>query len=77
MQQALLGPIPYLLGIGLPSWQQLGSWGGYYRAPWEASADIFGGVDRAGTTVYDRQLAMWYMLMLMGIITKKPYKIFL
>ena len=43
IQQLILGPINYLLCIGLPSWQQ---WSNrpYYERPWEITADIFGGV---------------------------------
>ncbi len=46
-QQTYLGPIDYLLFVGLPSALQWGSWSknnNYYGAPWETVADIFGGV---------------------------------
>lgn len=44
IQQMIMGPINYLLCIGLPSWQE---WSNrdYYDRPWEITADIFGGVN--------------------------------
>lgn len=43
IQQLILGPINYLLCVGLPSWQE---WSNryYYDRPWEITADILGGV---------------------------------
>ncbi len=43
IQQLLIGPINYLLYIGLPSWRQ---WSNrtYYDRPWEITAESFGGV---------------------------------
>ena len=43
IQQLILGPIKYLLCIGLPSWQE---WSNryYYDRPWEITADTFGGI---------------------------------
>ena len=41
VQQAIYGPIPYLLNIGLPSVLMNGD-----NEPWEITADILGGVNR-------------------------------
>ncbi|MBR6689181.1 MAG: hypothetical protein IKL68_04115 [Clostridia bacterium] len=43
IQQLLIGPINYLLYIGLPSWRQW-SERSYYDRPWEVTAESFGGV---------------------------------
>ncbi len=43
IQQLLVGPINYLLYIGLPSWRQW-SERTYYDRPWEITAESFGGV---------------------------------
>ena len=43
VQQLLIGPINYLLYIGLPSWQEW-SERTYYDRPWEITAESFGGV---------------------------------
>lgn len=43
-QLHLLGPLNYLLCIGLPSFFEWGSDPSYYERPWEITADIFGGV---------------------------------
>lgn len=64
-----MGPAFYGLMIGLPSWREWGSnkWGSrdYYRRPWEASADMFGGVkSRSGCyrplADDDKRTAWWY-----------------
>ena len=44
-----LGGMTYLLGIGIPSFLNLGT-GDYYNKPWEVTADIYGGVSRAEHT---------------------------
>ncbi len=50
-QQAILGPVNYLISVGIPSYK---SWGKdskdyyYYNMPWENMADAVGGVDRGG-----------------------------
>ena len=70
IQQGIMGWGRFLLTVGLPSWQE---WGGnhwredqdYYRRPWEAMADIFGGVTGRSwyhsTTERDKKIAKWYM----------------
>lgn len=47
VQQTLLGPRNYLLGIGIPSINSEGDGIPYYNNPWEASADYFGGVSES------------------------------
>ena len=42
-QQILLGPVTYLILIGIPSFFELSDKEYYYR-PWEITADVFGGV---------------------------------
>ena len=42
-QLAQLGIVKFAIGIGIPSWLNLGS-GDYYDKPWEVTADIYGGV---------------------------------
>ena len=44
-QQLILGPITYLVFIGIPSYFELSDKEYYYR-PWEITADIFGGVTK-------------------------------
>lgn len=46
VQQGILGWFAYLTQIGLPSatMYNKSEWGGYYHAPWELTADLFGGV---------------------------------
>ena len=70
VQQGTLGLFKFALFIGLPSWKNWGGnhWQGnknYYRRPWEAMADIFGGAatDRSkynSPTAQDRTTAIWY-----------------
>ena len=45
-QQVFLDPIPYGIGIGIPSALELGNWNDYYDAPWEATADYLGGAHK-------------------------------
>lgn len=58
-QLMMLGITRYLLCIGLPSykeWHKRTSWT-YYQAPWDAGADLFGGVTRGYSNVdYERAL---------------------
>lgn len=49
IQQLLLGPINYLLCIGLPSWREW-SKRSYYDRPWEVTAEIFGNVETRSHT---------------------------
>ena len=49
VQQFILGPIPYGLYIGIPSWREW-STRPYYARPWEITADIFGGVSPQSTS---------------------------
>ena len=69
IQQGIMGWGKFLLMIGLPSWQRWGGnhWQGlqnYYRRPWEAMADMFGGAgsrqNYRATTAEDRAIAIWY-----------------
>ena len=60
-QQIMLGPIVFLLGIGIPSGLEIGEWGDYYNAPWETSADILGGVKSRIHTEIERRRAIGYL----------------
>ena len=80
-QIMLLGPLNFLFSIGIPSYLMLGldkytvplGRGlkyNYYRQPWEASADMFGGIGRdykrsdyANRTFQDEEIAREYLLM--------------
>ncbi|MCQ3035439.1 MAG: hypothetical protein MJ248_04435 [Bacilli bacterium] len=42
-QQMILGPISYLINVGLPSWKMFGNYNNYYDRPIETMADMFGG----------------------------------
>ena len=44
-QEIMMGPILYLLFIGIPSYFELSDIS-YYNRPWEVTADMFGGLDR-------------------------------
>ena len=67
----IVGPLKGGLSYALPSAEEWGGnhWQGlqnYYRRPWEAIADIFGGANtqRAGfnaTTTHDQEIAKWYL----------------
>ena len=60
IQQLILGPIKYLLCIGLPSWQE---WSNrpYYDRPWEITADVFGGVLSRKHDISDIQRGYSYL----------------
>lgn len=60
IQQLVLGPIKYLLCIGLPS---MFEWSNryYYNRPWEITADIFGDVTLRKHTVSDTQRGYSYL----------------
>ena len=60
-QQIMLGPIVFLLGIGIPSGLEIGEWGDYYNAPWETAADILGGVQSTVHTEIERRRAIGYL----------------
>ena len=72
IQQIILGPARYGILIGWPSAAHFGEhkWPripDYYRRPWEAGADMFGGVmPRTGAysarTAADESLAWWYLV---------------
>ena len=67
----IVGPLKGGLSYVLPS---AGEWGGnywqgsqnYYRRPWEAIADMFGGANTQrsrynSTTTHDQEIAKWYL----------------
>ncbi len=60
-QQLCLGPLPYGLFIGLPSWLQ---WSNrdYYERPWEVTADLFGGVEGRRHTTSDSFRGLSYLM---------------
>ena len=60
IQQLVLGPIKYLLCIGLPSWQEW-STRTYYDRPWEITADIFGKVSSRKHSITDVQRGYSYL----------------
>ncbi len=65
-QAMMMGIGSYLLGVGVPSAAMLGPWaamGGdnYYRAPWEITADLMGGVNRSVHTKSDISRGWWYL----------------
>lgn len=60
VQLKRLGPVRYVLYIGLPSWRQWGG-GAYYRRPWEITADLFGGVRARKHTVHDIDAGVRYL----------------
>ena len=76
----LLGPVNFLLSIAIPFFLMLGLGKyeiqpgqnldyNYYRQPWEASADMFGGLNArahsnyAGRSQVDETIAKEYLLM--------------
>ena len=66
VQQLLVGPINYLLYIGLPSWRQW-SYRSYYDRPWEVTAESFGGVITRSHTAEDLNRGNSYIVtMLLG-----------
>ena len=68
----ITGPVWGALCYAIPSAAEWGGnhWQGkanYYRRPWEAIADIFGGADTNRnrynpTTALDREIAIWYLV---------------
>ena len=66
VQQLLVGPINYLLYIGLPSWRQWSN-RSYYDRPWEVTAESFGGVATRSHTAEDLNRGNTYLItMLFG-----------
>ena len=68
VQQIILGPIIFFIGIALPSageWQK-DKWGDYYLSPWEITADMIGGVDNSsvGQTELARKRGVSYLRIL-------------
>ncbi len=76
-QLMMLGITRYLLCIGLPSykeWHKRTSWT-YYQAPWDAGADLFGGVTRGYSNVdYERALKYLVYSYFLGPIVHSFYK---
>jgi len=65
IQQIYLGPIKYGLTIGIPSWQMIGPWAEdnrYYDAPWEITADMFGGVASRNHSFEDKAIGVIYFV---------------
>jgi len=65
IQQFFLGPIKYGITIGLPSWKMFGQWAKnnrYYDAPWEITADMFGGVESRNHSSKDKTIGVLYFV---------------
>jgi len=65
IQQLFLGPIKYGISIGLPSWKMFGQWAKnnrYYEAPWEITADMFGGVESRYHSSKDKTIGVFYFV---------------
>jgi hypothetical protein len=65
-QAMMMGIANYSLAIGIPSVAGFGSYDeqpndNYYRAPWELTADLFGGVSRSIHSKKDISLGYWYL----------------
>ncbi len=63
-QLLILGPLKFGIFIGIPSALELGKYfygGNYYRQPWEASADFFGGAYHEGVTQEDKMGGLRYV----------------
>lgn len=51
LQAAVLGPVNYLISVGIPSWKEWGEKLGisYHEVPWEDIADVIGGANYGQT----------------------------
>ena len=73
-QEILMGPITYLIFIGIPSYFELSAMP-YYNRPWEVTADIFGGLTRTSRLIEneparffsDEAIGVLYLIGLMAI----------
>ncbi len=66
-QLLLLGPVKFLITVGLPSYKEWGLkkyWNDYYLSPWEAMADMFGGVQNTPNplTAAEKARAIKYLV---------------
>ena len=50
VQQSIMGPLRYLITIGLPSSGRWGSAPDFYNQPWKINVDMLGGVSRVEHT---------------------------
>ena len=64
IQQIIMGPLRYLLMIGLPSsgtWRR-DKWSDYHTSPWEITAEIFGGANNYSRTQAEESRGIWYLI---------------
>ena len=69
IQQCFLGPVKYLMGIGLPSATSPIKGGNlYYKQLWESSADYFGSVPNADVHKKDNSVTLYGLMYFIALL---------